>query len=77
MVKKRYLTEQELSELISIPCKTLQRHRMNGEGPTYIKYGRSIRYPIQELALWLTSCTHQDMAMRVRELSRKHISTGD
>ena len=40
---REYLTEAELSEMIAVPRSTLRWRRYVGLGPTYVKFGRSVR----------------------------------
>ncbi|GJL85431.1 MAG: hypothetical protein DHS20C02_12060 [Micavibrio sp.] len=53
------MTEVEVAECLSLSRKTLQRWRKSGEGPPFIRIGRSIRYPADELEAWLTKRTHR------------------
>lgn len=47
--RKEYLTEQEVSILYSISTSALRSDRSRGAGPGYIKEGRKVLYPKQEL----------------------------
>ena len=53
--KKQFLTEAELSEMIAVPRSTLRWRRFIGLGPTYTKFGRSVRYPIQAVQEYIRS----------------------
>ena len=47
-------TEQEVASLTGIKVKTLQRWRVVGQGPPWIRAGsRLIRYPAKNLTAWL------------------------
>jgi predicted DNA-binding transcriptional regulator AlpA len=49
-------TEREVSELLGIKVKTLQRWRLLGRGPRFVKAGtRLVRYPASGLASWIDS----------------------
>lgn len=48
--RKEYLTEQEVGTLYSIPPSSIRSERSRGFGPPYIKDGRRVLYPTQELA---------------------------
>ena len=41
---KVLLNEKETEKLYGIPVRTLQKWRLTGEGPTFVKIGRSVRY---------------------------------
>ncbi len=55
---KEYLTESELSEMIAVPKSTLRWRRFVGLGPEYIKFGRSVRYPVQAVRQFIESNIH-------------------
>jgi predicted DNA-binding transcriptional regulator AlpA len=44
MVSRTLLTEQQAAELLTIKVKTLQKWRVCGGGPKFIKLGRAVRY---------------------------------
>lgn len=49
-------TEQEVSALIGIKTKTLQRWRLLGQGPRFVKLGaRLVRYPAAALNEWINT----------------------
>jgi predicted DNA-binding transcriptional regulator AlpA len=39
-----YLTPRQLAQLIGVSESTLSKQRMRGDGPEYVKAGRSVRY---------------------------------
>jgi len=43
-MSKEMLTTQEASEFLGIAAGTLANQRARGEGPVFVKYGRTIRY---------------------------------
>jgi predicted DNA-binding transcriptional regulator AlpA len=52
-----------MTELLSTPqaaafCnlspRTLEKHRVNGGGPRFIKLGRSVKYTVEDLVEWIT-----------------------
>ncbi|MFZ7126962.1 MAG: helix-turn-helix transcriptional regulator [Desulfobacterales bacterium] len=51
----RYLKENEAAELTGFAVQTLRNKRHIGEGPPYIKKGRAVRYPLQDLITWMES----------------------
>jgi predicted DNA-binding transcriptional regulator AlpA len=53
----QFLTEQEVSAITGISVKTLQKWRLFGRGPKYLKVGgRAVRYAISDLEDWLAAC---------------------
>ena len=47
------LTAAELSALIKVKEETLERWRMRGQGPPYIKLGKLVRYARADIAEWV------------------------
>ena len=45
-----WMNEKQLAAYWGISCKTLQRWRAVGDGPKYVKVGKSIRYRYSDAA---------------------------
>lgn len=45
-----YMSERQLAAYWGISARTLQRWRIEGRGPRYVKLGRSVRYRIVDAA---------------------------
>jgi excisionase family DNA binding protein len=52
-MQRQLLNEKEVSELLGIQVRTLQRWRVLGQGPIYRKLGGSVRYHLDDLNRWL------------------------
>ena len=54
-IPPRYLTDNEVSELTSIPVKTLRNHRHIGRGLPYKKLAgsRHVRYLLSEILAYM------------------------
>lgn len=50
-------TPRQVSELLSIPVKTLERWRGERVGPPYLHAGRQVRYPRKDLERWIRDNT--------------------
>jgi predicted DNA-binding transcriptional regulator AlpA len=50
---KRFLSDTEIEASFGIPRKTLQNWRILGRGPTYRKFGNSVRYDVADLETWI------------------------
>jgi hypothetical protein len=50
-------TPAELANFRRVGEKTLANERAKGEGPPYIKAGRTILYPLDELREWMVANT--------------------
>jgi predicted DNA-binding transcriptional regulator AlpA len=49
------LTAKEASRLLKVSLSWLAKSRMRGDGPPYIRVGRSIRYAEPALSQWMKS----------------------
>lgn len=49
------LNENDAANLVCQSVRTLQKWRVNGNGPSYFKIGRSVRYSRAELLGWIES----------------------
>jgi predicted site-specific integrase-resolvase len=52
---KFLMTEREAAEALSVSFRTLQRYRLAGNGPPFVKLGpdaKAVRYPVKELEAW-------------------------
>ena len=50
------LTTEEAAEYLHLSPRTLERYRVTGEGPKYLKVGRRVFYRRGDLDRWLDSC---------------------
>ena len=56
----RCLTPMEAADFLRLSSSWLAKARMRGDGPPYVKLGRSIRYSQTALLLWMRA--HQRMS---------------
>ena len=49
----RLLTQSDAAKLLRLSERTLERLRLQGGGPPYIKCGRSVRYRETDLEAWI------------------------
>jgi predicted DNA-binding transcriptional regulator AlpA len=52
---ERLLTPQEAANVLRLSPSWLAKARMRGDGPPYVKPGRSVRYPEGALLQWIKS----------------------
>jgi len=52
----KYMTPDQVAELLQVDRERLRRMRAAGTGPRYIKSGRLIRYHPQAVSAWLAAC---------------------
>jgi len=51
----RLLTQVEASRLLRLSERTLERLRLTGGGPCFVKCGRSVRYREADLEAWIAA----------------------
>ena len=49
------LTQREAAAQLRLSQRSLERYRVSGGGPTYVKAGRLVRYREQDLEKWIAS----------------------
>ena len=55
-VNRRFVTEAELAQQTGISKRTLQKWRLFGRGPRYVKLHGAIRYSIADFDDWVKVC---------------------
>lgn len=51
----RALNDVEASQLLGLRPQTLRNWRIARKGPPYHKFGRAVRYRVEDLEKWFTS----------------------
>jgi excisionase family DNA binding protein len=51
----RLLTQSDAAKLLRLSERTLERLRLQGGGPLYVKAGRSVRYREADIEAWITA----------------------
>jgi predicted DNA-binding transcriptional regulator AlpA len=54
-----YLPPRQFARLIGISESTLAKQRMRGDGPEFVKVGRSVRYSRDVGLAWMAAHTHR------------------
>jgi excisionase family DNA binding protein len=60
----KLLTPKEAAELLKVSLSWLAKARMRGDGPPFIRIGRSIRYSELALLQWMKSHQHLSTSER-------------
>lgn len=53
------LTPRETAEVMRCSERKLERHRLTGDGPPFIKFGATVRYRRDDLTKWLAEHTRR------------------
>ena len=48
-----YLNTREAAERLGLSTRTLDRYRVSGDGPVFLKFGGRVRYLIEDLDAWV------------------------
>lgn len=51
----KYLTNAEAAAYLRLSPRTLEKQRVLGGGPRFRKFGRAVRYDIQDLCHWASA----------------------
>jgi excisionase family DNA binding protein len=51
----RLLTQRDAATLLRLSERTLERLRLQGGGPLYVKAGRAVRYREADLEAWIAA----------------------
>ena len=49
------LTQDEAAELLKLSVRTVERLRVSGSGPKFLKIRNSVRYRLEDVQSWVTS----------------------
>ena len=52
-----YLTQEEVAAVLRLSPRTLERHRLAGTGPAYVKLGRRVIYKQASVEAWAAANT--------------------
>ena len=52
IMEKKLLKPREVEKIYRIDAGTLANWRYQGRGPSYVKYGRKVLYPVIEMDRW-------------------------
>ncbi|NSC21364.1 helix-turn-helix domain-containing protein [Streptomyces albus subsp. chlorinus] len=58
----RYLTPQDVADLLSVPLETVYRWRKHRTGPPGFRVGKHVRYDPAAVQAWVTEQTALDEA---------------
>lgn len=56
MAAVKHLTTEELAERLGIEPRTADDWRVDGRGPKFIRFGRTVRYRVADVEAWEKSC---------------------
>ncbi len=57
--ERTLLNTEQTAQRLGLSPRTLERYRVTGEGPEYLKMGHAVRYTASALKRWLKGCTRR------------------
>jgi len=54
-MQTEFLTTEQAADFLTIKPNTLEIWRLKGKGPTYVKFGRAVRYKKTDIDAWINS----------------------
>ena len=54
--ERTLLNTEQTAQRLGLSPRTLERYRVTGEGPEYLKMGHAVRYTVSALERWLKGC---------------------
>lgn len=64
------LNTEEAAKRLGLSPRTLERYRVTGEGPEFLKMGRAVRYTVAKLNEWLEGCMRRSTSDDGRALKK-------
>lgn len=58
----RHLTPDQLAARLGVSLRTIERWRVTGEGPVYLRAGRRCVYPVASVETWEAARLHPSYA---------------
>jgi predicted DNA-binding transcriptional regulator AlpA len=59
---RKFLTTKEAADRIRLSESALEKKRVNGTGPVFVKLGKSVRYEVAALDEWIAAGRHKSTA---------------
>jgi excisionase family DNA binding protein len=67
---KRYLTNDEAAQYLALGRQTLPKLRLRATGPMFHKFGRTVRYAIEDLDAWAKDHSRRSTSERPEKRHR-------
>ena len=64
----RLLTQSDVAKLLRLSERTLERLRLQGGGPLYVKAGRTVRYRESDIEAWVSARVVSSTSQRSLQL---------
>ncbi len=64
-MSRTYITQTQLAELIDVSERSLERWRVEGTGPAFLKAGRKVLYRPDDIDQWLAASRRMSTSAQV------------
>ena len=64
---RKHLTTKEAADHVRLSESALEKKRVAGTGPVFVKLGKSVRYEVTALDAWIVSGRHKSTSDPVTE----------
>jgi predicted DNA-binding transcriptional regulator AlpA len=61
-VEQKFLTTKEAAERVRLSESALEKKRVAGTGPVFVKLGKAVRYEITAVDEWIAAGRHKSTA---------------
>ncbi len=75
--ERTLLNTEQTAQRLGLSPRTLERYRVTGEGPDYLKIGRAVRYAASALERWLKGCKRRSTSDDGRASKKKRKKRDD
>ena len=75
--QRRYLRNRLAAEYLGVSKSFLNKRRVTGEPPAFLKIGKIVAYSLHELDRYLTTCHRKSTSDKSRNPSRARLSTAE
>jgi predicted DNA-binding transcriptional regulator AlpA len=65
---RKFLTTKEAADRVRLSESALEKKRVNGTGPVFVKLGKSVRYELAALEAWIAAGRHKSTACPVADV---------
>jgi predicted DNA-binding transcriptional regulator AlpA len=56
---RKYLTTKEAADRVRLSESALEKKRVDGSGPVFVKLGKAVRYEVSALDEWIAAGRHK------------------
>ena len=67
----KFLNQKQVAEILGKSTAWLERMRWKGDGPPFRKFGRHVRYSLDDLMQWIESKPKLTSTSEIREAVQK------